>query len=312
MSSVSGQDIRFVPYVSDPAGRPIFVSRPAVAADIISAPATNPKLTVTADGADLTFFAMQRAGAEGGRTYATIGTLTPRLSYSSSLYSDESEATTINEQPNPLASLAILRLPQSGSLSEQQCSSIHDTFRPLTPIPPTPSPPPSSSSAVLSSTPSSDLPHSHGQTMVESDERLRWKEEKAREEKARKILEQNRTGVIEEESPEWYLTKFMERSITPKGASGLLVSLKTNEIGCVSHYFSVILGILTKVLVVGDRWLQQFIAMKGMQVLVQFISHMSRKGEQRFVMSSCLHLFRSTIPQGRKPTICWNTKLLVV
>jgi len=75
-------------------------------------------------------------------------------------------------------------------------------------------------------------------SMVESDERLRGKEERAR-----KIIEQNRTGVIEEGSPEWYLTKFMERSITPKGASGLLLSLRTHEIGCVSHYFSVSLRI---------------------------------------------------------------------
>jgi cytokinesis protein len=79
--------------------------------------------------------------------------------------------------------------------------------------------------------------------VVESDERLRWKEEKAREEQARKTLEQNRTGVIEKGSPEWYLMKFMERSITPKGTSSLLVSLRTNEIRCVSHYFSVSLGI---------------------------------------------------------------------
>jgi len=74
--------------------------------------------------------------------------------------------------------------------------------------------------------------------MVESDERLRWKEEKSREEQAKKVPEQNRTGMIEERSPEWYLMKFMERSITPKDASGLLVSLRGHEVVCVLHRFS--------------------------------------------------------------------------
>ena len=67
--------------------------------------------------------------------------------------------------------------------------------------------------------------------IVESDERLRRKEETVREEQTQKIFEQNRTGVIEERSPEWYLKKFMEGSITPKDASSLLVSLKTHGMG---------------------------------------------------------------------------------
>ena len=74
--------------------------------------------------------------------------------------------------------------------------------------------------------------------MVESDERLRWKEEKAREEQAKKVPEQSRTGMIEERSPEWYLMKFMDKSITPKEASGLLVSLRGHEVGYVSRYFT--------------------------------------------------------------------------
>jgi hypothetical protein len=73
--------------------------------------------------------------------------------------------------------------------------------------------------------------------MVEMDERLRWKDEKAREEQAKKVPEQSRTGMIEERSPEWYLRKFVERSITPKDASGLLVSLRGQEVGCVLRHF---------------------------------------------------------------------------
>ena len=70
-------------------------------------------------------------------------------------------------------------------------------------------------------------------SMVESDERLRFNEEKAREEQAKKVPEQSRPGMIEERSPEWYLVKFMDRTITPKDASGLLVSLRGHELGCV-------------------------------------------------------------------------------
>ena len=83
-------------------------------------------------------------------------------------------------------------------------------------------------------------------SMVENDERLRWKEEKAREEQARKVSEQNRTGMPEEGSPAWYLTKFMERSVTPKEASRLLASLRGHEVGCVSCCFSLSLSILNK------------------------------------------------------------------
>lgn len=70
-------------------------------------------------------------------------------------------------------------------------------------------------------------------SMVESDERLRFNEEKAREEQAKKVPEQSRSGMIEERSPEWYLVKFMDKTITPKDASGLLVSLRGHELGCV-------------------------------------------------------------------------------
>jgi cytokinesis protein len=69
--------------------------------------------------------------------------------------------------------------------------------------------------------------------MVESDERIRWRDEKTREEQAKKVPEQSRLGMIEERSPEWYLRKFLDRSITPKDASGLLVSLRGHEVGCV-------------------------------------------------------------------------------
>jgi cytokinesis protein len=79
-------------------------------------------------------------------------------------------------------------------------------------------------------------------SMVESDERLRFNEEKAREEQAKKVPEQSRSGMIEERSPEWYIVKFMDRTITPKDASGLLVSLRGHELGCVNILPVVLFG----------------------------------------------------------------------
>jgi cytokinesis protein len=82
--------------------------------------------------------------------------------------------------------------------------------------------------------------------IVESDERIRWKDEKTREEQARKVPEQSRPGMIEERSPEWYLRKFLDRSITPKDASGLLVSLRGHEVGYVLHHLCSLLVCIPK------------------------------------------------------------------
>jgi cytokinesis protein len=140
-------------------------------------------------------------------------------------------------------------------------------------------------------------------SMVESDERLRWKDEKTREEQAKKIPEQSRNGMIEERSPEWYLMKFMDRSITPKDASGLLVSLRGHELGCVLHHSSSSSGLPNEILLVDDRWFQQFIAIQGTRVLTQFISYLSRKGKQRFVLSACCLFVCSTIVKdGGRPS----------
>lgn len=138
--------------------------------------------------------------------------------------------------------------------------------------------------------------------MVESDERLRWKDEKAREEQAKKVPEQSRTGMIEERSPEWYLMKFMERSITPKDASGLLVSLRGQEVGCV---FTLPRSPWEYQLKTPDyRWFQQFIAMQGTRVLTQYISYISRKGKQRFVPpASCLFARLIGLKDGSRPSI---------
>jgi hypothetical protein len=59
-----------------------------------------------------------------------------------------------------------------------------------------------------------------------------------------------------------------------------------------------------RILVVDDRCLQQFVAMHGTQILVHFISHISHKGKQRFVIPAYrLFAVRSTIVKdGSRPS----------
>lgn len=71
--------------------------------------------------------------------------------------------------------------------------------------------------------------------MVESDERIRWKEEKMKEEQSKKQQEMGKSAPIDEGTPEWYLRKFLDKTITAKQASSLLVSLRSKEVGYVCH-----------------------------------------------------------------------------
>lgn len=62
--------------------------------------------------------------------------------------------------------------------------------------------------------------------LVRSDEHMRWIEQK-RGQHSRK---QNEPGQqIPHESPQWYIQKFMDRTITPKQASSLNVCLRSKE-----------------------------------------------------------------------------------
>ncbi|KAH8980829.1 armadillo-type protein [Lactarius hatsudake] len=326
-SSISGQDLRSVPYDRVLPGPPIAVARPTAAASI-SAPTTNP--TLTTNGTDLNLRTLQRTRAERERAYAAANAPLPRSgSPSSSLVTDESSVRH-SESPDfvsvPPTPSTPRKLRQSGSSSGRRSPSNHDSIQSLPPIPPTPLSPPTSSAAsatsvtlrpMSSSSTRSDnrssrytfqseshsshshhhFPHFHRHgtmddfnfprpdndaeiealfenivrtrdlgklpplsidqkwNMVESDERIRWRDEK----KAKKVPEQSRPGGFEEGSPEWYLSKFLENSITPKGASGLLVSLRGHEVW----------------------WFRQFVAMQGTRVLALTLSRISGKGMQR-------------------------------
>ena len=74
-----------------------------------------------------------------------------------------------------------------------------------------------------------NLPIEQKWHMVYNDEHLRWKEERAREEQSRRQKEMGQPAQIMVESPEWYIQKFLDKTITPKQAGGLHVSLRSKE-----------------------------------------------------------------------------------
>ena len=71
-------------------------------------------------------------------------------------------------------------------------------------------------------------------SMVYNDMQIRWKEEKQREEQSRKQNEAGQSGAILTESPEWYIKRFLDKTITAKQAGSLLVSLRSKELRCES------------------------------------------------------------------------------
>jgi cytokinesis protein len=97
--------------------------------------------------------------------------------------------------------------------------------------------------------------------LVESDEQLRRRDDRQRRERAQRAAhtDPGRPAPVEEGSPEWYLKKFLDRTITPKQASSLHVSLRSHDID----------------------WFRQFITIRGTPVLAQTLLHISRKGAQR-------------------------------
>jgi hypothetical protein len=66
--------------------------------------------------------------------------------------------------------------------------------------------------------------------MVYNAEHLRWSEERRREQQTKKQAETGQSVPFGEGSPEWYIQKFMDRTITPKQASSLEVSLRSNQL----------------------------------------------------------------------------------
>lgn len=66
--------------------------------------------------------------------------------------------------------------------------------------------------------------------MVYNDHQIRWKNERAMEESMKKQQDTGQSGTILPETPEWYIKKFLDKTITAKQASGLSVSLRSKEL----------------------------------------------------------------------------------
>ena len=66
--------------------------------------------------------------------------------------------------------------------------------------------------------------------MVYDAEHLRWSEERRRKRRAERRPEPRQSVPLAEGSPEWYIHRFRERTITPKQASSLEVSLRSNQL----------------------------------------------------------------------------------
>lgn len=66
--------------------------------------------------------------------------------------------------------------------------------------------------------------------IVYNDEQLRWKEEKFRDQATKKVMDTGQASAFVKDSPEWYLKKFLDQTITPKQAASLLVSLRTGTV----------------------------------------------------------------------------------
>lgn len=75
-----------------------------------------------------------------------------------------------------------------------------------------------------------NLPTEQKWQMVYNDEHIRWREERQREEQSRRQNETGQPAAIIAESPEWYVKKFLDKTITAKQAGSLLVSLRSKEL----------------------------------------------------------------------------------
>lgn len=72
--------------------------------------------------------------------------------------------------------------------------------------------------------------------LVYNDEHIRWDKERQKEEQSKKQKESGQPGAVIPDSPEWYLKKFVEKTITAKQVQSLGVSLRSNEMRYVPVY----------------------------------------------------------------------------
>jgi cytokinesis protein len=81
----------------------------------------------------------------------------------------------------------------------------------------------------------STLSLEHKWLLVYNDAQIRWKDERTRQAEQRKSAAHGSPAqpVYTKDTPEWYLKKFMDQTVTAKHVGGLIVSLRTLPIECV-------------------------------------------------------------------------------
>jgi cytokinesis protein len=110
--------------------------------------------------------------------------------------------------------------------------------------------------------------------MVYSDEQIRWKE---RDDQVKRQTQSGQSAAIVEGAPEWYIKKFLDKTITAKQAGSLLVSLRSKEM----RYDFVILSCYLNLQYRKYSWFRRFVTLQGTSVLAQTLMHLSRKGTHR-------------------------------
>ena len=80
---------------------------------------------------------------------------------------------------------------------------------------------------------------------------IRWATKRYFLFRRRKQIEAGQTTAIVDGSPEWYIKKFMDRTITAKQAGALTISLRSKEIEW-GQILSSVLGVVINTIVVGS------------------------------------------------------------
>lgn len=120
--------------------------------------------------------------------------------------------------------------------------------------------------------------------IVYNDEQLRWKDEKKLEDATKKHMETRQTPAAASyarDSPEWYLQKVLDLTITQRQAASLLVSLRT---GTMRYYFISQTTSLICLMICSPSWYTTFLESQGASALANALHTIARKGEKRFVV----------------------------
>jgi cytokinesis protein len=107
--------------------------------------------------------------------------------------------------------------------------------------------------------------------LVYNDEHIRWDKEKQKEHQSKRQKETGQSTGVMPDSPEWYLKKFVDKTITAKQAQSLGVSLRSNEMRYATWLCC------ERLILTPSSWVKSFIGARGTFVLAQTLSQISRK-----------------------------------